>query len=88
MDPLAAYILWEDEQVRQECLAWLVSQFAPTDQRIIAAMLAEEDNTPTCAAILGIAHLPPEEQSEQVERAKDRIRHRLRRLAPKWKGPR
>lgn len=52
----------------------------PRDWQVLQLIDEGERRTQVFAEVLGIAHLPVEEQRKQVKRVKDRLRVRLKRL--------
>ncbi len=69
-------ILRRDSNVYATVAARLPS---PTDQYMVELMLESVHRTETYALVLGITHLPAEEQARLVKQHKDRIKVRLRR---------
>jgi RNA polymerase sigma-70 factor (ECF subfamily) len=53
---------------------------APLDRKLLALMIQGVRDTTTYAQVLGIEHLPDQEQRATVKRHKDRISKRLQRL--------
>jgi hypothetical protein len=49
------------------------------EQSVLALMRVKERKTAVYAAALGIAHLPPDAQRQEVKRMKDRLAKRLER---------
>ena len=51
----------------------------PVDQEIVMLMLENERSTAEYALVLGITHLPLDEQAREVKRNKDRLKKQLQR---------
>lgn len=51
----------------------------PIDQEIVLLMMDNVRATEEYATLLGISHLPPDEQAREVKRNKDRLKKRLQR---------
>jgi RNA polymerase sigma factor (sigma-70 family) len=81
LDPLAGNLLQQEEKVQaqQQEEEFMRLLQDPQDRQILALRLRGERRTKTFAEILGISHLPIEDQRRQVKRAKDRIDKILRR---------
>ena len=81
LDPVVGNLLQQEEDTqrhqREEYLVNLLQD--PKDRQILALRLQGERRTEAFAAILGISHLPSEDQSREVKRAKDRIDKVIRR---------
>jgi hypothetical protein len=78
-----------DEPTPDDALdALLRASFNPHERPLVEAMLDGERRTATFAALLGIQDRPPAEQAQEVKRVKDRLKKRLRRLAPRTRGAR
>jgi glycerol-3-phosphate cytidylyltransferase-like family protein len=57
----------------------------PRDWQVLRLLSTGERRTQVFAEVLGIAHLPADEQRKQVKRVKDRLRIRLKRLGERQK---
>jgi RNA polymerase sigma-70 factor (ECF subfamily) len=57
----------------------------PRDWQVLRLLSEGERRTHAFAEVLGIAHLPADEQRKQVKRVKDRLRIRLKRLGGRQK---
>ena len=55
----------------------------PRDWQVVLLMFSGERHTNVFAAVLGIEHLPVDVQREEVKKAKDRLRLRLKRFGVK-----
>jgi RNA polymerase sigma-70 factor (ECF subfamily) len=79
-DPLTKL---EDREAREqaEAIHGRLDELFPdtTDRQLVELMLANERKTGSYARILGLQHLPKQEQQREVKRHKDRITKRLRR---------
>jgi DNA-directed RNA polymerase specialized sigma24 family protein len=60
-------------------LAAVIAGFTDVERRVFELMRAGERRTEVFAPVLGVQHLPPEEQTREVKRVKERIFKRLRR---------
>ncbi len=81
LDPVVENLLQQEEsaQLQQQEEDFMDLLQDPKDRQILALRLQGERRTEAFAAILGISHLPVEDQRRQVKRAKDRIDKILRR---------
>ncbi|MEA2642201.1 MAG: hypothetical protein QOF51_3595 [Chloroflexota bacterium] len=61
---------------------WLDEHFPGPDRALVQLLVAGERHTVPYAKILGIEHLSELDQRRMVNRAKDRLKKQLRRLAP------
>ena len=81
LDPVVGNLLQQEENAqlhqREGVLMNLLQD--PKDRQILALRLEGERRTEAFAAILGISHLPAEDQRREVKRAKDRIDKVIRR---------
>lgn len=64
-------------ELREATMRTLVD---PRERQVAELIFAGASETSAYAAVLGIEHLPVEEQREQVKRCKDRVTKRLHRL--------
>lgn len=72
--------IWHREQLK-EVIHQIPRRFPmERDQQVMYLILEKERTTKTYAKVLGIEHLPVEEQRHQVHQTKDRIKKRLKRL--------
>jgi hypothetical protein len=69
---------FDDPEVAAE-----VAGFSSADHGVFELMRGGERETAAFAPVLGVGHLPRDEQSRAVKRAKDRIIKRLRRVGRK-----
>ena len=60
-------------------LAAEIAAFSPVERAVFELMLAGERATAAYAPVLGVGHLPADEQAREVKRAKDRLLKRLQR---------
>lgn len=60
-----------------------IAALPPADRSVFELMRGGEKRTAAFAPVLGVAHLPPEDQAREVKRAKDRIVKRLQRAGGK-----
>jgi DNA-directed RNA polymerase specialized sigma24 family protein len=81
LDPVVGNLLQQEENAqrhqREGDLMNLLQD--PQDRQILALRLQGERRTEAFAAVLGISHLPIEDQRRGVKRAKDRIDKVIRR---------
>lgn len=78
--PVGNLIMKEAANQRQSEYESLLALFAePVDKRIAELILARERRTSLFAEVLGIGHLPIEEQRKHVKRAKDRLKKTVKR---------
>ncbi len=84
---------WQEAEARlalstpqlQEALERLRTEvFTPTEWHVVLLMLQGERQTSTYATVLGLTHLPINEQRKQVKRVKDRMRLRLKRYGARF----
>jgi len=75
LDPVVGNLLQQEEsaQLHQQEDDFMNLLRDPNDRQILALRLQGERRTEAFAAILGISHLPVEDQRRAVKRAKDRI---------------
>lgn len=59
----------------------LCSGFDARERAVVELMIDGERRTARFAAVIGLEHLPPEQQRREVKRWKDRLQKRLRRKA-------
>jgi DNA-directed RNA polymerase specialized sigma24 family protein len=69
----------EEEEQRQAFLQSVREGLTEQENQVLELMLAGVRETGAYACVLGITHLPPAEQAQEVKRVKDRIRKRLER---------
>lgn len=79
-DPLARLEALESQK-RVDAIYQRLDELFPetTDRQLVELVLAEERKTDTYARVLGLQHLPKQEQRDEVKRHKDRIKKRLQR---------
>jgi hypothetical protein len=78
-EPLDQLTRAEDVAALQERLHDFEADCTPEERCILRLMIAQEDDTATCAAALGIQDLDEDEQARLVKRIKDRLKKRLER---------
>ena len=60
-----------------------IAGFTPPERAVFELMRGGERRTTAFAAALGVGHLPPDEETREVKRVKDRIIKRLQRAGRK-----
>jgi RNA polymerase sigma factor (sigma-70 family) len=67
------------ENLERARLARWLDELQGADREVVQLIWDGERRTPTFARVLGLEHLPPDEQEREVKRAKDRLKARLKR---------
>ena len=80
-----AELVARGERLDPTLLATVRAAFDTQEWAVVALMLDGEKRTTEYARLLGLGHLPAREQAREVKRVKDRLKKRLRRLAPQVK---
>ncbi|GAC1639433.1 MAG: hypothetical protein NVS4B2_28880 [Chloroflexota bacterium] len=72
---------WRDERMRETIAVpqAVLDGLSPQEREVLELMHIKERKTEIFAAVLGISHLPPDDQRSEVKRVKDRLTKRVER---------